>query len=296
VIALEDVGQLHGAAYLEAMKGAKRSVATQKQHMAAVRMRRTVEGNRNHRKHEVAIGMTEDLEKPQVSIAKIGKRYYWTVYRWTNDDEAAEAYVMLMGIARDTCADARRQAEIARAAQGLGYHQVLEHSQPARVLYKLHHGKKRQAKHTYAQADLGYMYTQSEGEMTWGEWTEHRITMITKKRIFIASCDFGNSQYSFDRAEVEAKGYAFGGGNGTGRRMFFSEAGKAAAVAQSKLNRRVSLGEHGELLGLGAEFTRDDVMSAFREKAHEHHPDKGGDPAIFRRLVEARDRALRGAA
>jgi hypothetical protein len=29
VIALEDVGPLHGAAYLEAMKGAKRSVATQ---------------------------------------------------------------------------------------------------------------------------------------------------------------------------------------------------------------------------------------------------------------------------
>jgi hypothetical protein len=33
VTALEDVGPLHGAAYLEAMKGAKRSVATQKQHM-----------------------------------------------------------------------------------------------------------------------------------------------------------------------------------------------------------------------------------------------------------------------
>jgi site-specific recombinase XerD len=38
VTALEDVGPLHGAAYLEAMKGAKRSVATQKQHMAAVGM------------------------------------------------------------------------------------------------------------------------------------------------------------------------------------------------------------------------------------------------------------------
>jgi hypothetical protein len=32
VTALEDVGPLHGAAYLEAMKEAKRSVATQKQH------------------------------------------------------------------------------------------------------------------------------------------------------------------------------------------------------------------------------------------------------------------------
>ena len=42
---------------------------------------------------------------------------------------------------------------------------------------------------------------------------------------------------------------------------------------------RASLGEHGDLLGLGAEFTRDDVMRAFRQKAHEHHPGKGGDAA-----------------
>jgi hypothetical protein len=34
------------------------------------------------------------------------------------------------------------------------------------------------------------------------------------------------------------------------------------------------------------------VIRAFRQQAHKHHPDKGGDPAIFRRLVEAKDRAL----
>jgi site-specific recombinase XerD len=38
VTALEDIGPLHGAAYFEAMKGAKRSLATQEQHMAAMRM------------------------------------------------------------------------------------------------------------------------------------------------------------------------------------------------------------------------------------------------------------------
>src|ERR1700757_3785968 len=38
VTALEDIGPLHSASYLEAMKGAKRSAATQKQHMAGVRM------------------------------------------------------------------------------------------------------------------------------------------------------------------------------------------------------------------------------------------------------------------
>ena len=36
----------------------------------------------------------------------------------------------------------------------------------------------------------------------------------------------------------------------------------------------------------------DDVMRAFRKRAQKHHSDKGGDPATFRSLVEAKDRAL----
>jgi hypothetical protein len=34
------------------------------------------------------------------------------------------------------------------------------------------------------------------------------------------------------------------------------------------------------------------VMRAFRQQAQKHHPDKGGDPPVFGRLVEAKDRAL----
>jgi hypothetical protein len=87
----------------------------------------------------------------------------------------------------------------------------------------------------------------------------------------------------FDRAEVEKEGRAFFRG-GTASRFFYSEAGKAAANASAKANDRSGLGEYADLLGLGAEFTRADVMRTFR------HPDKGGDPAISRRLIEARDR------
>jgi curved DNA-binding protein CbpA len=39
--------------------------------------------------------------------------------------------------------------------------------------------------------------------------------------------------------------------------------------------------------------TREDIMSYFRRLAFQHHPDHGGDPAKFRELVEARDRALK---
>ena len=52
-------------------------------------------------------------------------------------------------------------------------------------------------------------------------------------------------------------------------------------------------GNDCKLLGLtGTAVTRDAVMSAFREKAKQHHPDAGGKPAAFRALVEARDRLL----
>lgn len=52
------------------------------------------------------------------------------------------------------------------------------------------------------------------------------------------------------------------------------------------------------VLGLGPTANADDVKRAFRGLAREHHPDHGGDPDRFRRLVEARDAAemeLRGA-
>ena len=46
------------------------------------------------------------------------------------------------------------------------------------------------------------------------------------------------------------------------------------------------------LLGLPADYSRDDVLAAFRRKAKEAHPDVGGTAEMFRVLVEARDRLL----
>jgi hypothetical protein len=187
------------------------------------------------------------------------------------------------------------QGRMRRTVEGNRNHRERE-GKPARAR------KKQQAKHTRAQADLGYMYTWDDWSDDWvlnpAHWSSHRITKITKKRIFVH--DKGERQLSFDRATVERDGYILHGRQSTAAKYFYSESGKAAQEAQwaqmRKETVRASLGEHGDLLGLGAEFTRDDVMRAFRQKAHEHHPDKGGDAEIFRRLVEARDSALRTAA
>jgi curved DNA-binding protein CbpA len=45
----------------------------------------------------------------------------------------------------------------------------------------------------------------------------------------------------------------------------------------------------GMLLGATEILDPEQARTAFRAAARHHHPDAGGDPDVFRRLVEARD-------
>jgi hypothetical protein len=55
---------------------------------------------------------------------------------------------------------------------------------------------------------------------------------------------------------------------------------------------RMPLDEARRLLGLPLDYSRDDVISAFRRAAKKAHPDLGGTAEMFQKLVEARDRLL----
>jgi hypothetical protein len=46
------------------------------------------------------------------------------------------------------------------------------------------------------------------------------------------------------------------------------------------------------LLGVPQNYSREDVIAAFRRAVKKAHPDLGGTAEMFRRLVEARDRLL----
>jgi hypothetical protein len=48
------------------------------------------------------------------------------------------------------------------------------------------------------------------------------------------------------------------------------------------------------LLGLPLNYTKEDVLSAFRRAVKKAHPDLGGTAEMFHKLVEARDRLLAG--
>ena len=45
--------------------------------------------------------------------------------------------------------------------------------------------------------------------------------------------------------------------------------------------------DYYELLGVSKTASSDEIKTAFRKKAHEHHPDKGGDEAKFKEINEA---------
>ena len=42
-----------------------------------------------------------------------------------------------------------------------------------------------------------------------------------------------------------------------------------------------------KILGLDLGATIDQIKSAYRALAKQHHPDKGGEPSVFRRIVAA---------
>lgn len=55
---------------------------------------------------------------------------------------------------------------------------------------------------------------------------------------------------------------------------------------------RMPLAEAIALLHVPADYSKTDVLAAFRREAKKAHPDAGGTAEMFRRLVEARDRLL----
>jgi hypothetical protein len=40
--------------------------------------------------------MSDDLYEPQPTLAKIGKRYYWAIYRWKRNDEQRDDDVLVV--------------------------------------------------------------------------------------------------------------------------------------------------------------------------------------------------------
>jgi hypothetical protein len=55
---------------------------------------------------------------------------------------------------------------------------------------------------------------------------------------------------------------------------------------------QMALAQAIALLGLAADYTKEDVLAAFRRAVKKAHPDLGGTAELFASLVKARDRLL----
>lgn len=140
--------------------------------------------------------------------------------------------------------------------------------------------------------DLGRVYSLASNRADMRpEWGFHRITRITSTLIFV---DFHGQLHSLNRVKLDRDGCVF-----SSDVRFYSEtcmrrvtAEWVAREAAGAKFRSSHADGKSDTLRLGPTSIREDVMSSFRRRAFELHPDNGGDAQQFARLVEARNRAL----
>ena len=106
----------------------------------------------------------------------------------------------------------------------------------------------------------------------------------------VRSDGFGKPTYIRPRkgfpSEAEARAY--------GQRVLSALRAEAEKYKRDRAqDETAEANEHHRLLGLPASCSRVDILRAFRQKAQEHHPDLGGDPAEFRRIVAAKELLLK---
>ena len=154
--------------------------------------------------------------------------------------------------------------------------------------------RQRGAKITQAQSQsVGMVYSlASDFAYARRPWLLHRVTRVTATLICV---DFHGQLHSLNRAKFDRDGWVFSSNvcfySETTMRRVAAEWASVGEAAAAKL-RPPHADAARNLLGLGRTYTRADVMSSFRRRAFELHPDQGGDPNAFDRLVEARTRAL----
>lgn len=127
-------------------------------------------------------------------------------------------------------------------------------------------------------------------------WAESEVLKVTERNVMV--------RYAGETARLDRKSlwhwWAFWRGvrfvsSRTGRianeldAIWWKRYGASGGVPPSM---QMPLADAMAMLGVPADYTKDDVISGFRKAAKLAHPDAGGTAEMFRKLVEARDRLL----
>jgi hypothetical protein len=127
-------------------------------------------------------------------------------------------------------------------------------------------------------------------------WAEAEVTKVTERNVMV--------RYAGESARLDRRAlwhwWTFWRGvrfvsSRTGRiageldSLWWQRYGSRGTIPQAM---RMPLAEAMTLLGVSENYTREDVISGFRQAAKRAHPDVGGTPEMFRKMVDARDRLL----
>jgi hypothetical protein len=127
-------------------------------------------------------------------------------------------------------------------------------------------------------------------------WFEAEITRVTARNVMV--------RYRGAIARLHRESLFRWWAWWRGVRFVSARTGRIAAALEEKWHRRygasgsvppsmqMPLEQARALLGVGEDYTKADVVRAFRRAAMKAHPDQGGTAEMFRVLVEARDRLL----
>lgn len=235
---------------------------------------------------------------------KSGKRWFWSVCAWPETRDGLDKKWPTWHGWTDT-EETAKQVACDKVKEIAGDRRVSLHTQhhfASSTLREVSQDKRRErwkanppkASGVSNHGTLWAYNSRSEYEERW-RWEEHRIIKVTKKYVWVESWRHreDDSLIRIDRETLERDGSAYGGPRGWSREHYYTEAGKKALEleeAQGHANwlkaRFHPLPEMPEM------FTKADVLKAFREGSLAHHPDHGGDPAMFRKLVEAKEFAM----
>ena len=220
---------------------------------------------------------------PIFSRCSLGRgRWFWVVYRsweaiFDGEDAVATGYGTTAQKAEQAALAVVPNAEAERANLAAHYYRKLCNKRRATM---------PSSKGTEAAA-LAFLYTDWMGECD-DHWTSHShlIVKTTKKLVFVEKSDYhpdpwDRETYALNRAELEAKGEVW---SREARQFFYA--------TPWELRRQPWVSPELIVLGVKAGASTDQVKSAYRRLARQHHPDCGGDPAKFKELQEAYERAM----
>jgi len=91
-----------------------------------------------------------------------------------------------------------------------------------------------------------------------------------------------------DSAKAEVLGEALA----AGARLLSSALGTTTRARPTYRDTPDERAMDAAILGVPLTATAEQVKRAYKRRSHELHPDKGGDPELFRRLADAYQRAL----